>query len=56
MALRLKPSREHNSENMKARVVILYATHRHDLLYITVMYHDYILNGFQVMERTRNCI
>ena len=34
----------------------LYATHRHDLLYISVKYHDYILKGIQVMERTRNCI
>ena len=47
--LHLKPSRGNNSESMKAR-------HRHDLFYITVKYHDYILNDFQVMERTRNCI
>ena len=34
----------------------LYATHRHDQFYITVKYHGYIPNGFQVMERTWNCI
>ena len=31
-------------------------THRHDPFYITVKYHDYIPNGFQVMEWTPNCI
>ena len=37
-------------------MLFLYATHRHDLFYIAVKYHDYIENSFQVMERTRNCI
>ena len=37
-------------------VSFLYMTHRHDLFYITVKYHDYIPNGFQVMEWTGNCI
>ena len=32
------------------------ATHRHDLLYITIKFHQNILNGFQVMHRTQNCI
>ena len=31
----------------------MYATHRHDLFYITVKYHRNILYGFQVIERTR---
>ena len=34
----------------------LYATHRQDLFYITVKNHDNIPKGFQVMERTRDCI
>ena len=50
--LHLEWSRGNNSESMKVRVAILV----HDLFYITVKYHDYIPNGFQVMERTRNCI
>ena len=33
-----------------------YVTHRHDLFYITVKYHDYIPKGIQVMERAQNCI
>ena len=40
----------------KWELSFLYATHHHDLFYITVKYHDYIPNGFQVMEGTRNCI
>ena len=31
----------------------MYATHCHDLFYITVKYHDYIPKGIQVTERTR---
>ena len=54
--LHLKPSRGNNSESMKRELSFLYATHHHDLFYITVKYHDYIPNSFQVMERTRNCI
>ena len=34
--LHLKPSRRNNSESMKGRVSFLYATHCHDLFYITV--------------------
>ena len=60
MKLHLKPSRGNNSESMKARVVILVWTHRHDLSYITsyitVKYQDYIQKGIQVTERTRICI
>ena len=40
----------------KQELSFLYATHRHDLFYNTVKYHDYIPNSFEVMERTRNCI
>ena len=52
MNLHLKPSRGNNSESMKVRVVILVHSISYDLFYITVKYHDYILNGFQVRERT----
>ena len=41
---------------LKGELSILYATHRHDLFYITVEYHNYIPNGFQVIERTRKCL
>ena len=41
---------------VKARVVILYATHRTDLFYMAVKYHDDIPKGIQVIERTENCI
>ena len=54
--LHLKPSRGNNSESMKARFVIFYTTYRHDLFYITVMYHDYITNGIQATQPTRVCI
>ena len=40
----------------KWELSFLYVTHCHDLFYITVKYHDYIPNSFQVMERTQNCI
>ena len=32
----------------------MYATHRHDLFYLTVKYNKNVLNCFQVIERTRN--
>ena len=31
-------------------------THRHDLFYITVKYHEYIQKGIQGTKRTRICI
>ena len=34
----------------------MYATHCHDLFYITVKYHDYIPKGIQFTERTQICI
>ena len=34
----------------------MYATHRHDMFYINMKYHDYISKGIQVTERTRICI
>ena len=36
----------------KQELLFLYVTHHHDLFYITVKYHDYIQNGFQVTEQT----
>ena len=34
----------------------MYATHRHDMFYINMKYHDYISQGIQVTERTQHCI
>ena len=52
MKLHLKPSREDNTDSMQQELSFLYVTHRHDLFYITVKYHDNILKGIQVMVRT----
>ena len=41
---------------IKRELLFLYATHRHDLFYITVKYHQNIPNRIQVIERTRKCI
>ena len=38
---------------IKRELSFLYATHRHDLFYITVKYHQNIPNGIQVIEQTR---
>ena len=40
----------------KQELSFLYATHRHDLFYVTVKYHDSIPKGIQVTERTQICI
>ena len=40
----------------KRELPFLNATHHQDLFYTTFMYHDNIPKGFQVMERTQNCI
>ena len=37
---------------LKGEPSLLYATHSHDLFYITVMYHQNIPNSIQVIERT----
>ena len=41
---------------IKRELSFLYATHRHDLFYITVNYHQNISNSFQVTERTQKCL
>ena len=51
-----KHQREDTSKTIKARSLILYATHRRDLFYITVKYHQNIPNGIQFIERTRKCL
>ena len=56
MKLHLKPSRGKTQKVWKRELSFLYATHRHDLFYIAVRYHQNIPNSFQVMERTQNCI
>ena len=40
---------------LKRGLSFLYATHRHDLFYITVKYHQNIPNDMQVIEQTRKC-
>ena len=45
---------EIRQKEWKRELLFFYATHCHDLFYITVEYHDYIPNDFQVMERTWN--
>ena len=37
--MRNKRQREDNPKSNKVRGLIFYATHRHDLFYITVKYH-----------------
>ena len=51
-----KHGRGDNSKILKRGLPFLYATHRHDLFYITVKYHQTIPYGFQIIERTRICI
>ena len=51
-----KHQRGDNSKILKRGLSFLYATHRHDLFYITVKYHQNILNGIRVIERTRKCL
>ena len=41
---------------LKRELSFLYATHRHDLFYIIVKYHQNFPNGFQVIERTQKCL
>ena len=41
---------------IKRELSFLYATHRQDLFYIAVNYHQNIPNGIQVIERTLNCL
>ena len=41
---------------IKQELSVLYATHHHDLFYITVKYHQNIPNGIQVIEQTQKCL
>ena len=41
---------------IKRELTFLFATHRHNLFYITMKYHQNIPNGIQVIERTRKCL
>ena len=43
-------------KGLKRMLSFLYATHHLDLSNITVKYHQNILNGVQVKERTRQCL
>ena len=41
---------------IKLELSFMYATHRHNLFYINMKYHQNIPNGIQVIERTRKCL
>ena len=41
---------------LKRGLSFLYATHRHDLFYMTVKCHKNIPNNIQVIVRTRKCL
>ena len=41
---------------IKKELSFLYTTHRHDLFYITVKYHQNIPKGIQVIVLTRKCL
>ena len=45
-----------NSKSYKRELSFLYVTHRHDLFYITVKYHQNIPNGIYVIEWTGKCL
>ena len=47
---------EITKEVIKRELSYLYATHSHDLFYITVKYHQNIPNGIQVIEWIRKCL
>ena len=47
---------EKTQKVLKRELSFLYATGRHDLFYINMEYHQNILNGFQVIERTLKCL
>ena len=51
-----KAPKGRNLKVLKRGLLFLYATHRHDLFYITVKYHQHIPYGIQVIERTRKCL
>ena len=47
---------EINQKVLKQELSFLYATHRYDLFYMTVKYHQNIPNSIQVIERKRKCL
>ena len=51
----IKHQRGDNSKR-KRELSFLSATHRHDLFYITVKYHQNIPNSIQFIEQTRKCL
>ena len=60
-----RPDRNMHKQSIKGEITqkvlkrglsFLYATHRHDLLYITMKYHQNIPNSIQVIERTGKCL
>ena len=51
-----KHQRGDNSKSIKVSALTFVCDTFHDLFYITVKYHQNILNGIQVTERTRKCL
>ena len=51
-----KATKGDNSKSINMKALFLSATHRHNLFYKTVKYHQNIPNGFLVTERTRKCL
>ena len=41
-------------KNVQTRLTVLVSARRLMMLYISMKFHDHILNGFQVIEWTRN--
>ena len=55
--VRIKSIKGEITQNvLKEKLSFLYETHRHDLFYIPVKYHQNILNGIQIIERTPKCL
>ena len=42
----------HNSVNIANRVIVLFSAHHLIMIYICTKFHENILKGFRVMERT----
>ena len=56
MNMHKKHQREITHEVFKRGLSFLYATHRHDLFYITMKYRQNIPDGFHVIEPTQKCL
>ena len=48
-----KISKRHNSKKMMVELRFLFSAHRLIMVYISTKFHEIILNGMKVIERTR---